>query len=156
MSDRYLQTERELKRIINSHVKPTNDKVLQIMIYYKNKKLRNLLVKNNSNSSIQDYNVVYQYTCNQELCTSTQTCYIGHTTSTIKDRFKQHTSIKRHFRETHDRNITGSQMLPDVKILATNNNKIELPIQEAIMIKEIKPSINVQCGDFNRTLKIFH
>lgn len=98
---------------------------------------------------------MYQYTCNKELCTTTQSKYIGHTTTTIKERFRQHASIKRHHRELHNENITGSQMLPNVTIIATNHNNQELHLLEALLIKEHKPLINIQCGDFDRTLKIF-
>ena len=84
-----------------------------------------------------------------------QLCYIGHTTTTIKERFKQHSSIKKHFRISHNRNITGSEMSKNVTIIDSANTKQDLAIIEALHIKEQKPVINIQADDFNRTLKIF-
>ena len=81
--------------------------------------------------------------------------YIGHTTTTVKERIKQHSSIKRHHRETHLENITGSRILPDISILAKTSNKIDLIILEALLIKQYKPVINIQTDNFNRTLNIF-
>ena len=81
--------------------------------------------------------------------------YIGHTTTTVKERIKQHSSIKRHHKETHLENITGSMILPDISILAKTSNKIDLIILEALLIKQHKPIINIQTDDFNRTLNIF-
>jgi len=46
-------------------------------------------------------------------------------------------------------------MLPYVKILAKNNNREDLAITEALLIKKLQPLINIQTEDFNRTLKIF-
>ena len=125
------------------------------MIYYRNKKLRNLFIRNNTNKPTAKFNVVYQYTCDKEPCNSTQLSYIGHTTTTIKDRFKQHSSIKKHHRDAHNTNITGSQMTPNVRIIATNHTRQDLIILEALLIKQNKPIINIQTGDFNRILKIF-
>ena len=155
MTTNYRQTEQQMKRIISDNIKGINDNRVELYIYYKNKKVRNLFIQNNNNRTIQQHNVVYEYLCDEELCNEVHTSYIGHTTTSLKERFKQHSTIKKHYREVHNRNITGSQMLPNVKILATCHNKQDLVIQEAIFIKNHKPIINTQCNDFNRTLKIF-
>ena len=81
--------------------------------------------------------------------------YIGHTTTTIKKRTKQHSSIKKHYKGTHNCNITGSQILPNIKILAKLFGKADLMILEALLIKQQRPMINIQAEDFNRVLKIF-
>ena len=85
----------------------------------------------------------------------TQTCYIRHTTTTVKERIKQYSSMKKHHRETNFVNITGSMILPDISILARASNKIDLIILETLLIKQHKPIINIQTDDFNRTLNIF-
>ena len=95
------------------------------------------------------------YSCDKVPCNEAQDKYIGHTTTTVKERVKQHTSIKRHHKEKHGENITGSQIIPKIKILAKLNNKTDLCIMEALLIKQEKPIINIQTDDFNRTLKIF-
>ena len=80
--------------------------------------------------------------------------YIGHTTTTVKERTKPHSSIERRFTETHKENITGSMILPNISILAQASDKIDLILFEELLIKEHKPIINIQTYDFNRTLKL--
>ena len=65
----------------------------------------------------------------------THTCYIGHATTTVKQRIKQHSSIKRHFTETHKENIMGSMILPNNSILARASDKSDLILLEALLIK---------------------
>ena len=63
----------------------------------KNKKLKNLLISNN-NHKYEEYNVVYQFTCEREPCNQAQ-FYIGFTTTTVKSRMTAHAqqgSIKKH------------------------------------------------------------
>ena len=155
MNQNYKQTEKELEQIVKTDITGSNNYTIKLLIYYKKNKLRNLFIKNNLNKTAVEHNVIYEYVCDEERCTDVHTSYIGHTTSTIKERFKQHSSIKKHFRQTHNKNITGSQMLPKVKILKNCNKKEDLIILEALMIKENRPIINTQTDDFNRTLKIF-
>ena len=33
----------------------------------------------------ENYNVIYKYTCDKSPCSVTQTCYVGHTTATVKE-----------------------------------------------------------------------
>lgn len=154
MTPNYKQTENEIKHILNSNTTAAKDNI-KLLIYYKNKKVRNLFIRNNCNTHRQEHNVVYEYVCNEEHCSAVHTSYIGHTTTTIKERFKQHTSIKKHFRDTHNKNITGSQMTPNVKIITACHNKEDLILLEALLIKEHRPIINTQADDFNKILKIF-
>ena len=46
-------------------------------------------------------------------------------------------------------------MLPNVIILATEHNKEDLAILEALLIKQYGPKINRQTEDINNTLKNF-
>ena len=155
MTCNYKTTERELRTIVNKHVKPKNNNSLHLLIYYKNRKLRNLFIRNNNTSSSEEFNVVYKYACDQAQCQAVQACYIGYTTTTIKERMKQHASIKKHHRIVHNRNITGSQITPNVSTLATMHDRRDLTVLEALLIRQNNPIINIQTGDFNRTLKIF-
>ena len=63
-------------------VKPEPGISLKLRIYYKNKTVSNLFVKNNPRckSPEQRSHVVYRYTCNAEECHSSKT-YIGQTTN---------------------------------------------------------------------------
>ena len=81
--------------------------------------------------------------------------YIGHTTTTIKKRTIQHSSIKKHYKETHNCNISGSQIQQNIKILAKLSGKADVMILEALLIKQLRPMINIQAEDFNRVSKIF-
>ena len=123
--------------MINSNTETTNEAKLKFNIYYKSQKVKYLFVRNNPNKPDQPFNVVYQYACNQGECTTSQSTYIGHTRTTIKDRCKQHAAIKKHHQQIHNSNITGSQMLPNVIILATEHNKQDLAILEALLIKNM-------------------
>jgi len=156
MTSNYKQQESYLRKIIENDVKPASDNYeLKLNIFYRNRKLKSAFIKNNPHRSEENFNVVYKYSCDQVPCNEAQLCYIGHTTTTIKDRFRQHNSIKKHYRDHHNSNITGKQMIPNVSILRRCNDRRDLIILEALMIKEFKPVINIQADDFNRTLKIF-
>jgi hypothetical protein len=126
------------------------------MIYYKNVKLKNQFIRNNQNKPSEIFNVVYKYQCDEALCNNGQgSCYVGYTTTTIKERMKQHASIKKHHKDLHCSNITGSQILPNVTVLSKSNCKVDLLVMEALFIRQEKPIINIQTNDFNRTLNIF-
>lgn len=47
-------------------------------------------------------------------------------------------------------------MLPNVTVLTRAQNKQDLIIMEALLIKQHQPVINTQAEDFNRILKIFN
>jgi len=155
MTNNYKQVEREITNIVKTNIVTTNNRKLQFNNYYKNKKLKSLFIRNKCNKPDQPFNVVYEYACEEGQCNSAQTKYIGHTTTTIKERFKQHTAIKKHYQQVHGTNITGSQMQTNVTILATEHNKQDLAILEALLIQQRRPLINIQTDDFNNTLKIF-
>ena len=156
MTNKHKIEEKELNKIVHRDIRHHDEsKKGELRIYYNNRKVKNLFIKNNNNKPVEDYNVVYQFNYDKVPCNEAQTCYIGHTTTTIKERTKQHSSIKKHYKETHNCNITGSQILPNIKILAKLSGKADLIILEALLIKPQRPMINIQTEDFNRVLKIF-
>ena len=61
--------------------------------------IKNKITNIKTNNISENYKVIYKYTCDKAPCnvTHTMSCYIGHTTTTVKERIKQHSSIKRHF-----------------------------------------------------------
>ena len=79
MTSNYKQAEKELTTIINSNIETTNEAKLKFIIYYKSRKVKNLFIRYNLNKPDQSFNVVYQYTCNQKECTTSQSTYIGRT-----------------------------------------------------------------------------
>ena len=155
MTNNHKIEEKELNKIVHRDIRHHDEsKKVELRIYYNNRKVKSLFIKNNNNKPVEDYNVVYQFNCDKVPCNEAQTCYIGHTTTTIKERTK-HSSIKKHYKETHNCNITGSQILPNIKILDKLSGEADLMILEALLIKQQRPMINMQAEDFNRVLKIF-
>ena len=62
MNNNYLREENTLKRIIHNDVKHHNQgKKRKCLIYYMNRKVKNLFIKNNTNKCKDDYNVIYMY-----------------------------------------------------------------------------------------------
>ena len=156
MTKNYKQVESELKTIIKRNLKAAiPSTIVLLLVYYKNKQLKQLFIKNNSNPSVENYNAVYKYQCDQVQCTSVQACYVGYTTTTLKKRMKQHASIKKHYKDAYSINITGLQMLQNTSVLARFQRKQDLILAEALFIKQERPLINTQTEDFNRTLNIF-
>ena len=65
-------------------------------------------------------------------------------------------SIKNHIRDFHgEARVTRQQLTECVKVLCMNNSVGYLRMTEAILIKEIKPSLNSQEEGCDRLLKIF-
>ena len=164
MSNNYKTDEKQLRNIITTHTQPSRaDKKIKFIIYYKNKKLSNLLIKNNSHSETNNiakqHHVVYQYTCTRDGCNATQK-YIGYTTCTLQDRFRMHTqqssSIKKHLQQHHSiQKVTTAELLKDVTIIQNASSKRDLIITEALLIKNRRPTINMQSEFNDKLLKIF-
>ena len=146
MSSNYQQEETKLSNIIQKNIKSVDEeKQLKIIIYYKTKKFKNLVIKNNTTKptdfSLQ-HHVVYQYTCNKNGCHSIENKYIGFTTTTLKERMVQHSSIKKHHSSIHKKKIGYKEILENTKVLVRNNFKQDLLIAEALLIKYEKPQLN--------------
>ena len=62
------------KNIINTHVIPVNNVNFKFLVYYKNRNLRNMFMKNKMRDSLvtdaNKSNVVYQCNCNLGKCGS--------------------------------------------------------------------------------------
>ena len=85
MTSYYKIEEKQLQQIIHNNIKSAiSDVHVKLLIYYKNKKLKILLISNN-NHKYEEQNVVYQFTCEREPCNQDQ-FYIGYTTTTVKSR----------------------------------------------------------------------
>ena len=97
-----------------------------------------------------------QYTCEKAGChSSNENKYIGYTAGTLKERMIQHQSIKKHHSATHKSKIGYKEILKNIKVLFRNNNKFELIIAEALLIKEMKPKLNSQEEGSTRILQVF-
>ena len=128
MTNNYKNEEYKLKKIIIKHVKPVKqDSKLKLNIYYKNKKLKNIWIKNNicENVEVND-SVLYKFACNERGCNASN---IGYTQNTLRQRIKQHIykeSIKEHKNKYHIENINIEDNLSNTEILKRRTNKREL------------------------------
>ena len=93
MTTNYEAEEKKLQEIIQKHFTQTPEtSSLQLIIYYKNRKLSNMLISNRTyrvTPQEKPHHVVYQYTCNMAGCNAPK--YIGYTTCALYDRFDIHT-----------------------------------------------------------------
>ena len=162
MYSNYKVEEKQLQTIIDKNVKPVDENShINLRIYYKNKKLHNLFIKNKprSNNDTSDrHHVVYLYQCNQAGCNAKHT-YIGYTTCTVGERFRSHTqtgSIKKHLVEAHGiTRIPKRDLLETTKVLKTCNSVGHMRMTESMLIKELKPTLNSQEEGCDLLLKIF-
>ena len=118
-----------------------------------------ILKKKTKQSSEHDEDhVVYQFNCPNDGCKAIDTSYIGFTTNTLKMRSEHHHNngaIRNHFETKHKLRPTTETILTNTKILKHIQRKDELMLYEAILIKKLKPLINLQTSSFTKTLKIF-
>jgi len=163
MSTNYKQDERQLNNIIKNNISATDENYnIKLTVFYKNKKIKQLFIKNNLNKDSTDigsrHHCVYSYICNMNGCNSVE--YIGYSSCKMTDRFRMHTqnssSIKKHLMEHHQiSKVKTSELLPNIKILYHSNNTKNLIFAEAFFIKSIKPQLNAQNEGCERILKVF-
>ena len=111
MTSYYKIEEKQWQQIIHNNIKSAIPDVhVKLLIYYKNKKLKKLLISNN-NHKYEEHNAVYQFTCEREPCNQPQ-FYIGYSTTTVKSRMTAHTqqgSVKKHLMEVHHQSKVATQ-----------------------------------------------
>jgi hypothetical protein len=164
MSSSYKTDERVLHSIIQRNVqcRSEEDKV-KVRIYYKNRKVSNLIMKNNSTKTynkLQSTNVLYKFTCPHEDCKLQHNVeYIGMTTTTLSRRLTCHLSSggpKEHMRGSHLTTLTRKVLEDNTQIIKQYHDPTRLAVAEALLIKEATPVINSQTTGFARTLKLFN
>jgi hypothetical protein len=164
MSINYKIEEKQLEQIVLRNIQPVAaTEEIKLLIYYKNRKLKDLFIRNKTPSPDVDtsdrHHVVYEYTCSRDGCSSSPKCYVGYTTATVWERFGMHTqtgSIKKHLVDNHNINrIPRRDLIKDVKILRTSSSKRDLIFTEAILIKTERPALNSQAEGCDRLLKLF-
>ena len=156
-TSQHKQDERIITKTIKQHVTPANaDKTINLQIYYKSKKLKSLFIHNKSFKSEADDHVVYHYQCNEDSCNAVD--YIGYTTCSLAKRFYYHNqsgSIFKHNQNSHNRKPGSRHLRDQTTVLYKSNNKRNLCIAEAILIKQSRPSLNEQEEGRSRILHIF-
>ena len=155
----YKTEERVIKDIVYNNVKcvdPNNK--LDLIIYYRNNKTSNLVMKNNlapPTKHLQQTNVIYEFTCPMSHSQVTQ--YIGFTQTTLSQRLTSHAqngSILNHFKQEHHIKPTREQLTENTKILSKSNDRLRLAIKESFFILDSKPEINKQFDNFTNVLKL--
>lgn len=147
----YKEEERIMKQIIKKNVTPTNkEKRLNLIIYYKSKKTSHILLRNSPDKEqdkAQQSHVVYRFSCNQGNCAALNTSYIGMTTVKLSRRLTYHLASgapKSHMRKEHNKTLTREILEKNTEIITTCTDMRRLPILEALYIKEMEPSLNIQ------------
>ena len=151
------QEENSLRKIISDNVSPKNNQKINLHIYYKNKKLSQLFIKNNIHGDDVISHVVYQYSCTNEECLPSNN-YIGYTITSLNKRFSMHAqtgSILNHAKSAHNLRPCTKEMLKNVKVLYKSVSKEELLIAESLYIKTDRPRLNNQREGETRILKFF-
>ena len=165
MNPNYKQDELLLKRIIKNHVnvKDHRDK-LQVIVYYRSTKTRDLIMKNNLTPKVRDLartNLIYDFQCGIDECAHQQRSdvqYSGLTTCTLSRRLTYHLqngAIKNHVQETHGRKITRKEIVEMTKARFYQNDYQRLEILEALLIYFEDPVINRQDTGKRKILKLF-
>ena len=153
MSAGHKTDERIVTDIVNRGVIPTDkEDNIQLVIYYKNKKTSNLIMKNNLQQGRTDMsrvNVIYQYSCTIGDCKLRNNSYIGMTTTTLSRRCSAHLQSgtpKAHTLQMHGVPLTREMLVNNTTILDSSHDKKRLQIMEALHISEKKPTMNIQIG----------
>ena len=142
----YKKDEDALRKIIDGHVKSlSNDKKVSLVIYYKNRKTSNLILKNNpspATETLKRCNVVYHFQCPIMRCSHE---YIGLTTMRLSKRISCHAqegAIFNHFRNNHNMRPARNDLISSIKIIDCAPDAKRLRYLEALHILERKPSLN--------------
>ena len=134
-----------MRNIIENLVKPVNNKNVKLIIYYKNKKTCNLILKNNPSppaDMLKKRNVVYHFKCPNMRCSHE---YIGMTTMRLSKRISCHVqegAICNHFKNVHNCLPIRENLINSIEIIDYNNDPKRLRYLEALHILNHKPSLN--------------
>ena len=157
----YFLDEKILKNIIKNNVRAANpNSKVNLMIYYQSKKTSNLVMKNSVDSESDDLkktNVVYEFKC--PMSHDQVASYIGITQNSLSRRLTLHLqngSIKQHYLQYHNKEITRKEIVDNTKIIKMESNRYRLLIKEALLIQQKGPIINKQFDCFPNILKLYY
>ena len=150
----YKRDEEALMKIIKRHVCQIEAKI-KIFIYYKSKKICNIFMKNNlSKTNLPDRHrshIVYEFICSEGECSSFKNSYIGMTNLKLSEKLNSHRyngSILKHYRLAHLKDPSLEELINSTKILYYCDNRRNLPVHEALFIRNYKPNLNENTRDF--------
>ena len=147
----YKEESAALRGIINRGVIPEAPyKKIQLRIYSKPNLVSSMVMKNSTAPRLpkaECTNVVYKFSCPEEMCKSPIQDYIGHTRTTIRRRMTAHRNqgaIHQHFVDVHDRKPTLTELIENTQVIHRESNFSRLLIAEAVSIRIQKPTLNKQ------------
>ena len=163
MNNQYKKDEKIMKDIIRKNVKPANENdKMELIIYYRNIKTKDLIMKNNiasnNNDPLSKSWSLYKFTCPHEDCELLTSSYIGMTRNTINKRLEQHCkdgAIKEHLRLKHQQNSTLELLQQNTCPVKQLRDTKRLFIYEALTILKERPFINRQKDNFINPLKLY-
>ena len=165
MNSKYKQDEWSIKEIIKTNVKVKNpEDRLQLVIYYKSLKTRDLVMKNNLQAKVRDMaktNLIYDFNCKIGECMhlpQKQVRYTGLTTCTLSRRLSFHLqngAILQHALQKHNRRLTRKEIVSSTKARYYENDTNKLEILEALIIRFEDPDVNKQDTGKKRVLKLY-
>ena len=165
MNPDYKKDELILKKIIKNHVTVLNrSDQIKLIIYYRSRKTRDLVMKNNLTPKLRDLartNLIYDFHCTIDECAHlprSEVQYSGLTTCTISKRLSYHLqagAILNHVLEKHGRKINRTEIVAMTKARYYQNDLKRLETLEALIILKEDPWINRQDTGKTRTLKLY-
>jgi hypothetical protein len=165
MNNKHKEDERVLKRIVKENVTLVNNHDrLKLVIYYKNMKSRNLVMRNNCAKKPRELSkthVVYKFRCKKGDCEHlppSKTTYWGLTTDTTSRRLSFHLqngAIKEHCLAKHGSMITRKEIEMYTSIEYVEREVYRLEILEALIINAGNYEINRQNTGKIRILKLY-
>ena len=164
MNPKYQQNEAAIRKIIKDNVRTVNaNDHLQLIVYYKSTKTKDLVMKNNLTPKLRELartNLIYDFTCSIDACKHLpprQVRYSGLTKCTLSKRLSFHLqngAIKKHSESIHGRNITRDEIVSMTKARYYDRDVRRLEILEALIIRLEDPEVNKQDTGKVRVLKL--
>ena len=146
MHPNYKKDEAALREIINNNVSVTDpDSVLNLIIYYRNKKTSQMLMRNSPKTDsdpLKKHGVVYRILCPANGCSHS---YIGMTTTKLSKRLAVHLqegNFFQHFERNHGA-LERPLLLKSTSIIDKDTDRRRLRLREALHILHLKPTLNV-------------
>ena len=165
MNNKYKEDERVLKKIVKENVSLRNNHDrLKLVIFYKNMKSRNLVMRNNCAKKPREFaktHVVYKFRCKKGDCEHLpprNTTYLGLTTDTTSRRLSFHLqkgAIRNHCEAKHGSMITRKELEKFTSVEYVERDVNRLEILEALIINAGDYEINRQDTGKKRILKLY-
>ena len=164
MNSHYQKDEKALKDLVRENVTMKENNKLKLVIYYKNRKARDLVMKSNLGNDVRELartNIIYDIDCNKGDCEhlpKRNRSYSGLTTCTMSQRLTYHLqdgAVQRHHKEVHKEKVTRKEIEAYTKVRYQERDINRLEILEALIIHFEDPVINRQDTGKIRVLKLY-